>query len=84
MNVWSYRLNCVVGLSGALLVRAKYIARADLKVSPNFNGRICYKDFGSKNILGSHMKVVHTDWIIGEKRTQDQCRLAEKERNGSV
>lgn len=59
-------------------------AGADLKVSPNFSGRVCDKDFGNKNILGSHMKVVHTGWIIWEKRTQDQCRLAEQERNGSV
>ena len=25
LNSWTYRLNCAVGLSGALLVRAKYI-----------------------------------------------------------
>ena len=56
----------------------------DLKVLPNFSGPVYDKDFGSKNILGSHMKVVHTGWIIGAKRTQDQFRLAEKERNGSV
>ena len=37
----------------------------DLKDSPNFNRPVCDMDLDSKSILGSHMKVVHTFWIVG-------------------
>ena len=40
-------------------------AGADLKDSPNFSRPVCDMDLDSKSILGSHMKVVHTCWIVG-------------------
>lgn len=39
-------------------------AGADLKDSPNFSRPVCDMDLDSKSILGSHMKVVHTCWIV--------------------
>ena len=40
-------------------------AGADLKDSSNFSCPVCDMDLDSKSIPGSHMKVVHTCWIVG-------------------